>query len=341
MKITIKDIAAATGFSPATISLVLNNRPCRISKETREKILQTATELGYRPNATAVSLKTSRSHTLCLIVPEFCNDFHASYAAAMEQVCKEKGWSMLLCSTNFDIERERSYIENFAMKNIDGICIASTPTENIQINHENIQRILSLNIPLVLKDMTFYDSRANVVCADHEKGGYMATSHLLSLGHTSIAFITGPLAWEGVTSRLNGCKKAFQDYGIKWDDSMVYVGDYSYKSGIDGIDYLCDKRFTAVFAFNDMMALGVYKGLSKYNLSVPEDISVIGYDDLSIAKIISVPLTTIRQPIEEMGHRAAELLINAAENPKLSPVISNYEPNLIVRESTKPLKKQY
>lgn len=337
MKVTIKDIAAATGFSPATISLVLNDRPCRISKETRAKIFQTATELGYHPNAAAVSLKTNRSHTLGLIVPEFRNDFHATYAAAMEEVCKEKGWSMILCSTNFDIKRERSYIENFAMKNIDGICISSTPDSDIRINHENIQRILSLNIPLVLKDMTFFDPRANVVCADHEKGGYMATSHLLSLGHTSIAFITGPLDWEGAASRLKGCKKAFDDYGLKWDDSMVYTGDYSYKSGINGIDYLCDKRFTAVFAFNDMMALGVYNGLSKYNLSVPEDVSIIGYDDLSFSKIINVPLTTIRQPIEEMGRKAAELLINAAENPDTEPIISKHELNLIVRNSTKQL----
>ena len=335
MKITIKDIAAATGFSPATVSLVLNNKPCRISKETRKKILETADTLGYHPNAAAVSLKTNRSHTLGLIIPEFQNDFHAAFAASMEEVCKEKGWSMIVCATNFDIDRERSYIENFAMKNIDGICIASTPTKDIQINNDNIQRILSLNIPLVLKDMTFYDPRANVVSSDHEKGGYMATSHLLSQGHTSIAFITGPLTWEGSAARLSGCKKAFQDFGITWDDSMVYVGDYSYHSGLDGIDFLCDKRFTAVFAFNDMMALGVYKGLAKYNLSVPNDVSVIGYDDLSISKIIHIPLTTIRQPVDEMGKRTAEILIEAAEKPDTAPVISKHEVSLVVRESTK------
>lgn len=338
MKVTIKDIATAAGLSPATVSLVLNNRPSRISEETKEKILTLADEMGYHPNTAAVSLKTNRSYTLGIITPDIQNNYHSSYAKGVEDFCQEKGWSVILCTTNFNPEREQKYLENLCSKNIDGICFAATPSpSDLSMNERNVDFILSRKVPLVMLDTTTNRPGINYVISDHKKGGYMATSHLLSLGHRKIAFITGPSYLEGSSSRVEGCKQAFKDYGLSWDDSLVYEGDFSYEAGLKGIDYLCDKNYTAVFAFNDMMAYGVYNGLSKYNLSVPDDISVIGYDDIFPSQILSVPLTTVHQPIYEMGRESARILIHAAENKETRPVVSNFDLELIVRNSTKKL----
>lgn len=338
MKVTIKDIAHAAGLSPATVSLVLNHRPSRIAPQTKERVLSIAREMGYRPNSAAVSLKTNRSYTLGLIVPDIRNDYYATYAKGLEDACQEKGWSMILCSTSFNHERERQYIETLRMKSIDGISVVSTPSKMPSPGTDNIDFILSLNIPLVLTDMTSYRPPINAVVSDHAKGGYMAVRHLLSLGHRKIAFITGPSGLEGSYSRLEGCKKAFEDFGIKWDDGMIYVGDYSYEAGLDGIDYLSDKDFTAVFAFNDLMACGVYNGLAKYNLFVPQDVSVIGYDDHFVSSILNVPLTTVHQPVYDMGKEAARILIYAAEHEHAEPVISHFDLKLIVRNSTRKIR---
>ncbi|MBS6396867.1 MAG: LacI family DNA-binding transcriptional regulator [Clostridiales bacterium] len=338
MKVTLKDIAHEVGLSPTTVSLVLNNRPSRISEETKEKILSVAQQMGYRPNPSAVSLKTNRSYTIGLIVPDIRNDYYATYAKGLEDTCQQKGWSTILCSTNYSSDRERQYIETLYAKSIDGISLIPTPPNEVENNFmANRNLILSMKIPLVQTDLTNYTQNVNAVVCDHEKGGYMATRHLISLGHRKIAFITGSHYLEGSESRLKGCKKAFLDNGLDWNDQLVYEGNYSYESGLDGIDYLSDKDFTAVFAFNDLMACGAYNGLNKYNLSVPEDISVIGYDDHFVSGILSVPLTTVRQPIYEMGKEAARILIHATEHPETEPVISQFDLKLIVRNSTRKI----
>lgn len=338
MKITIKDIAKATDLSPATISLVLNNRPSRIAEATKERVLQTAREMGYRPNYAAVSLRTNRSYTLGLIIPDIRNDYYATYAKGMEDYCAEHGWNMIFCSTSNNPSRERQSIEALCTKNIDGISLVTTPPEEERNNYiANRELILSMKIPLVQTDLTAYKKPINAVVSDHEKGGYMAVRHLIALGHRKIAFITGPSALEGSQSRLVGCKKAFDDNQLPWNEELVYRGNYSYTSGLDGIDYLSDKDFTAVFAFNDLMACGVYKGLEKYGLTVPGDISVIGYDDHFVSGILNTPLTTIRQPIYEMGTESARILIHATEHEDSEPIISKFDLKLIVRSSTRKL----
>lgn len=338
MKVTIKDIAKATGLSPATVSLVLNNRPSRIAEATRARILSTAREMGYRPNSAAASLRTNRSYTLGLIIPDIQNDYYATYAKGMEDACAECGWNMIFCSTNNSPTRERQAIESLLTKNVDGIALVATPSKGDENDFiADRELILSMKTPLVQMDLTAYKEPVNAVISDHKKGGYMATRHLIALGHRKIAFITGPSSFEGSQSRLAGCKKAFKDNNLSWDDDLVYTGNYSYASGLDGMDYLSDKDFTAVFAFNDLMACGVYCGLEKYGLSVPEDVSVIGYDDHFISSILSVPLTTIRQPIYEMGKESTRILIHATENPDAPPVVSKFDLKLIVRKSTRKM----
>ena len=338
MKITIKDIAAAVGVSPATVSLVLNNRPSRIAEETKERIKKTAEELGYKPNSAAVLLKTQRSYTLGLLIPEICNDYYGKYAKGMEDACQAKGWSTFFCTTNNNPEKERQYIETLHAKNVDGLSIITTPSNQSGLFSGNRDLILSYGIPMVQMDMTDYHKPANAVISDHFKGGYMATRHMLSLGHTRIAFITGPQFLEGSSSRLRGCQQAMSDAGIPWNPSLVFEGNYSYESGYAAIDSLISQKFTAVFAFNDLMAYGVYNSLEKYNLHIPDDVSVVGYDDNFTSAIINPPLTTVYQPIYEMGKTAAEILIHAAEQPDTEPVVKEFDLQLIVRKSTRDIR---
>ncbi len=275
MKVTIRDIAERAGVSPSAVSLVLNNRPARIPETTRARILAAASELGYRPNLSAIALKTNRSYTIGLIIPDIRNDYYATYAKGLEDACQEQDWSLILCSTNYNTDRERKYIHTLCQKNIDGISVVQTPPKKQEKYVSNMELIHASKIPCVQLDFTETHPLLHAVVADHEKGGYMATRHLLSLGHRNIAFITGPADFEGSRSRLNGCKKAFSEYGVPWREDLVCSGDYTYNSGLDGIDCLIDKKFTAVFAFNDLIAYGVYNGLAKYGLSVPDDISVV------------------------------------------------------------------
>ena len=337
MKITIKDIAAAVGVSPATVSLVLNNRPSRIAEETKERIKKTAEELGYKPNSAAVLLKPREA------IPWGCS-FPKSVTITMGirkrngRRLPGKGWSTFFCTTNNNPEKERQYIETLHAKNVDGLSIVTTPSNQSGLFPATRDLILSYGIPMVQMDMTDYHKPANAVISDHFKGGYMAARHLLSLGHTRIAFITGPQFLEGSSSRLRGCQQAMSDAGIPWNPSLVFEGNYSYESGYAAIDSLISQKFTAVFAFNDLMAYGVYNSLEKYNLHIPDDVSVVGYDDNFTSAIINPPLTTVYQPIYEMGKTAAEILIHAAEQPDTEPVVKEFDLQLIVRKSTRDIR---
>ena len=335
MRVTIKDIAAATGLSPATISLVLNDRPNRIAESTKELIRKKAAELGYTPNQAAVLLKTSRSYSLGLIVPDIRNDYYATYAQGMEDACQENAWTLILCTTSNNPAREEKYIETLHAKSIDGVALVTTPADSESHYAGNVERLHQLGIPFVQMDLTDYHEPANAVICDHFKGGYMAVRHLISLGHRDILFISGPKNLEGSISRMRGCRQAFEDFGLPWNEERIFYGDYTYKAGRMGIDNLITQRFSAVFAFNDLMAHGAYDGLAKYNLRVPQDVSVIGYDDSQIASVLSPALTTIRQPIYEMGKAAARILIEHSKNPEMAPVVKEFDLELIVRESTR------
>ena len=168
---------------------------------------------------------------------------------------------------------------------------------------------------------------------DHKKGGFLATEHLIKLGHRRIACITGPSYLQGSISRVEGYRQALSQYGIPFDESLLVEGGYMMQNGEEGVLKLADKQYTALFAFNDMMAYGAYKALRRQGKSVPDDVSVVGYDDIFFSEILEVPLTSVRQPLEELGSAAASLLMEIANGETENKVIQ-FEPQLIVRKST-------
>lgn len=335
MRTTIKDIAAATGLSVTTVSLVLNDRPSGIPQTTKDRVFKAAKEMDYRPNQLAVGLVKKRTNTIGLLVPDIRNSFYSAIAKGAEDICRKTGWNMMLCNTGNKHKREQEYIKVLSSKGVDGIILGmSADGDNDKVS-ESCKLLKEQGIPYILLDRT---ARGSAVVVDHEKGGYLAAKHLLELGHRKIACITGSAYLQGSVSRLEGFRRAMREEGAPVDETLIVEGDYTQQGGEQGVDKLRGRDYTALFAFNDMMAYGAYKALRAEGLHVPDDVSVVGYDDIFFSEILETPLTTVRQPNDEIGAAAGELLIDIITN-KIKSKIIEFEPKLIVRKSTAPVKE--
>lgn len=337
MRPTIKDIAAKTGLSVTTVSLVLNNKPSRISAETRELVFKTAKELKYRPNQAAVLLRSGESKTIGLIVPDIRNDFYGNLAKGVEDYCQQHDQAVILCNSTNSYEREREHLNILDSKGVDGIILTLSATGSLETTQKTIDKLTNSGIPFVMFDRSVVSVKSNIVSGDHFHGGYLATQHLLDLGHTKIACITGPSYLEGSASRFAGYQQALEERGIALDQSLVVASDYSFEGGFDAFDALYKKDFSAVFAFNDMMAFGALKNMESKGIRVPEDLSLVGYDDVFFSQIVNPPLTTIHQPAYEIGMQSAKVLLDINAGTVAPPYLKIYKPQLIVRGSTKKI----
>lgn len=335
---TIKDIAAKTKLSVTTVSLVLNGKESKIPQRTKDLVIKAAEELNYRPNQLAVGLITKRTKTLGLIVPDIRNNFFSALAKGIEDECRQKGWTVILCNTSDIHLRDLEYINMLASKGVDGILYCMSSDSDLGKFEESYNLLKKHGVMFIMLDRSFELPNLITARLNHIKGGYLAARHLIDLGHRRIACVTGPNQLEDSKHRLEGYKLALKEAEIPYDESIIVEGDYKMESGIIAIEKLIDKNFTAIFAFNDMMACGVYKGLKLHGISVPSDVSIIGYDDISISEILEVPLTTIHQPVENMGAAAANHLIGIIEKKIHSDVIPIYSPNLVIRNSTAEYK---
>ena len=336
MRATLKDIAEETGLSVSSVSLVLNGRPNRISEKNRQKIIETARKLNYRPNQNAVSLITKRSRVIGLVMPDMTNMFFAQIAKGAESRSRELGYSLILCNTNDSPEKDVDYINVLLSQGVDGILLVSSYRPGGESSDYDPEKEHLLEKPVVLIDRRAVGcpigEKVSGVFADNEVGGYLATKHLISLGHTKIGCITGPLGAASAKNRLFGHIRALQEAGLPFDRSLVREGDFHTDSGFVMGEQLLNKGVTAVFAGNDMMAYGVYRAAGKMGLKVPDDLSIVGFDDLKFSEIVEPPLTTVRQNSREMGRNAVDKIV-AMINGKEEPVFT-MQPELIVRKST-------
>lgn len=335
MKATLKDIAADTGFSVTTVSLVLNNKPSKIPEGTKQIILEAAQRLGYRPNQLAVSLVKKRTDTLGLIVSDVSNPFFSTLAKGVEDICRENGCNMILCNTNNMHKCDLNYINMLVDKGVDGIIYGMAGDSTLKNAIDSCNLMKEQDMSFVIIDRYFKKLHTSYIGVDHLMGGYYATKHLIEMGHKKIACITGPLHLDDVLERLKGYKKALKEAGIKYDSKLVFEGRYNMESGAAAFPWLMKTKCTAVFAFNDMTAYGLYIEAKKNGVSIPKDFSVVGYDDIYFSKILEAPLTTIKQPVYEMGVKATEILIEAIKNKKRPEEQFIYQPELIVRSSTR------
>lgn len=339
LRTTIKDIAEKTGLSITTVSLVLNNKPSRIKSETKELVMRTAKEMNFQPNQLAVSLISKRTQTLGLIISDISNRFFATLARGVEDECGKNNWNVILCNSSNRHDRDLKYIQLLANKSVDGILYVMSADSDWEKAKESCALMHRLNLPFVMIDRIIEQENNYCVLLDHKLGGYLATKHLADLGHKRIGCIMGPIHLSSTVDRLDGYKRALEEAGIEYDERILYAGNYDIEGGIAGMEYLADKNVTAIFAFSDMIACGVYRQLKMCNIKIPTEISVVGYDDVLINDILEVSLTTIKQPIYEIGREATKQIIKVIEK---GTVVGDktvmFKPELIIRNSTsKPL----
>lgn len=314
--------------------MILNGKGDSFSKETKNRVLEIVEEMNYKPNALARSLITRKTKTIGLVLPDITNPFYPEVARAIEDIANNKGYSVMLCNTDNNLEKEKRYINVLKEKFVDGIIF----TTDTSLNQEEFNNLVG-NTPTLILDENVEVNYKYGVFVDNVKGGYEAGKYLLGLGHKKIACITGPLESKNSLDRMEGFRGVLLKHGIKLDKSLTFEGDYKIESGIKAIKYFGNREYTAIFAFNDMMAFGVYKGLKSKGYNVPEDVSVVGFDDLDFAQIVEPSLTTIKQPVYKIGKAAGELLIKIIEDKSCDDNIIVYEPKLVKRGSTKVLRR--
>lgn len=344
MRVTIKDIAKKTALSVSTVSLVLNHKSQRISQKTIDLVLQTAKEMHYHPNQIAVGLITKKTNTLGLIIPDITNTFFAEIAKGAEAECQECGYSLILCNTNDNPQKDVDYVNVLVDKGVDGILFTISVSSQVHKDTQCFKILKQVEKPVVLVDRAVEQEDTNCVApsvlVDNELGGYMATCHLLKLGHKRIGFISGPMGEQSSQKRLFGYIRALQEFGVTFDPQLVKVGDYHTSTGYRLSAELLEQHVTAIFSCNDMMAYGIYERVIQKGLKIPHDLSVVGFDDLKFSQLMEVPLTSMKQPAYEMGVSAVKKMIEIIDNPDKPQKDIIFKPELVVRKSTGPVSNQ-
>lgn len=323
------------GVSKTTVSKVINNKDESISKATKDKILNIMKEQNYVPNKLAQGLVTKRTKTIGLLIPDIRNPFFTDISRGAEDFARREGYNIIFCSTDEDYERELECIEMLVEKMVDGIIFA--PSSNTSNKEDNYNR---LEIPMVLVDKNLnLKSSKGIVKLDNKNGTYEATKHLIKQGHKDILYLSGPIKNDIGKQRLEGYKRAFEKNGLIYDMKNVVEGKYKYEWSYEYMKNVKSLNYSAICCGNDLIAIGAIQALRERNIRVPQDISIVGFDDIQTAKLIDPSLTTIRQPAYEMGEKACEMLINYLKNKteeEIKEIV--FKPKLVIRNST--VKKQ-
>lgn len=311
--LTIAEVARDAGVSSQTVSRVINNRP-DVAPETRQRVQQVMNRLGYRPSAIARSLASKHTHTLGLITADFSDYFFTQVIAGAEVEARKRGYFFMLGSTERNPQDEPEYIRLLTERHVEGILFARPSAEP---DHRHLLDLLHDEVPVVTTAYHLPGANLTVVDVDNVDGAQQATHYLLECGRRQIAMITGPATWKSVNDRTQGFQLALEGAGITFDPALVAEGDWSYQSGYRAMQALLDRgpAFSALFAQNDQMAIAGIRALREAGRRVPQDVAVVGYDDIPVAEYCDPPLTTVRQPMREVGEVATQLLIQAVEEP--------------------------
>jgi LacI family transcriptional regulator len=334
---TIKDLAKAAGVSVTTVSRALNGYS-DVNEDTRKKIKRIAEQLNYRPNAVARSLVTRKTRTIGVILSEI-NREGAKDSLAFEILCGindravELDYDILLFSTNPKKQLAKSYADLCKERNVDGAILSG-----LRVNDPYLQQVVQdTSFPCVLIDIPAAHQNVGHVTTDNFRGAKTAVEHLIRLGHRHIAMINGHDEASVSKERLLGYKHALAEHGISFREELIFNGGFKEEGGFTALHQILHRHpeVTAVFSASDLMVLGALRALEQIGRKVPETMSIVGYDDITIASYCSPPITTIRQDRYEMGYQAAQLLIDMLEKRKVNhKIVLNSE--LIVRQSTSP-----
>ncbi|GAX01858.1 ribose utilization transcriptional repressor RbsR [Secundilactobacillus silagei] len=329
-KVTIRDLAEAAGVSVTTVSQILNGKGDRFSSDTRARVLKLQKQLGYVPDFNARNLIMGSTQTIGVLIPNLANPFFSMFIKGIQQVAQSNHFVPIIFDANQNQRLQSMYLEELIKRAANGLIIASAT-----LDANDIDRILTRNgIPYLLFDQN--DAQiGDRVWVDDYKGGQMAANYLLSQGHRKIALLAGETITHNIQQRISGFRAGMAKYRATLPDEMVVQTSMTKLGGYQATAELLAKKPTAVFCINDEMAIGLYRGLSERGLKVPDDLSVMGYDDIDLANFVTPKLTSIHQPAFEMGQVATKLLIERLHNPRLAHQDKQLPLELVARDSVK------
>lgn len=331
---TIKDVARLAGVSTTTVSHVINKTRF-VAETTQQKVMEAVKELNYAPSAVARSLKCNTTRTVGMLVTQSTNPFLAEVIDGFESYCYRQGYTLILCNTSGIYEKQRDYVRMLAEKRVDGIfvlCSDMTP---------ELQEMLDghADIPKVIMDWGHGEYLSDKIIDNSESGGYMATKYLLERGHRDIFCLSGHLDKTLCIERIEGYKRALAEFDVEFREENILEGNFECDMAVEAANKILamEKRPTAVFCFNDIMALGLMSRLQEKGVRIPEDISVIGYDNIDLAAYYSPPLTTVHQPKRRVGKTAFEILLERIKNKEHDRRVFEMQPELVSRKSVKDI----
>ncbi|WP_124067727.1 LacI family DNA-binding transcriptional regulator [Clostridium sp. E02] len=306
MSITLKEIAKQAGVSPSSVSLVLNKKPNRISKQTSDLIRKIAQENKYRPNVVAQSLVTRQTKTLGLIIPDIENLFFSKLAKTLEMEVRKKGYALVIVNSNDSYEEDGLLIDLLISRGIDGLFLVIS--NEAYLHQEELEgKLTHLPVPFVMIDRVM-DFTCNKVYFDNVTGSYLATNYLLEQGHRRISCICNTYISNNALSRINGYRMAMEEYGIKVPKEYIIPANYRMEGGYQAGEQIMKTDCTAIFVSNDMMALGLLKKFMECGVRVPEDYMIVSYDNLLSDFLFGIKISSVDQDIKELGMRSWKVL---------------------------------
>jgi LacI family transcriptional regulator len=334
-KMRIKDVARAAGVSTATVSHVLNKTRF-VSEETREKVLRAIESCNYYPNANARSLASGRSNTLGLLISDISNPFFPELVKSIETIAFERGHEVILANTDYDNERTLSNVRHFIERKVAGVVLMTS-----ELDRNLIDELARCHVPVVFLDIGSAGVCMSNIVVDYEAGISEAINHLHWLGHRKIAYVGGPARLRSAIRRLEAFRDSMAHQLPETTPLEIYEGDFRLEGGTRVAREMLalGNLPTAVVVANDMMALGLMKEFHERGLHVPDDISIVGFDDIAFAELSNPPLTTVCLPRVELGRKAVEALMATIEHPESRGVEINVSTYLILRDSTAPPKE--
>ncbi|MGE5551570.1 MAG: LacI family DNA-binding transcriptional regulator [Bacteroidota bacterium] len=328
--VNIKEVAARAGVSPSTVSRALSGK-VTVNLETRQRVLAAVQELNYKPNVLAQGLKEGRSKTIGLFIPNIRILVFPAAIKGITDVAEKHGYTVVLCNTDENLETERFYVDNLCRRLVDGLIFSTATAAS-----SHIIKLKEQGYPIVLL-IRYLNDEIDTIMVDNFKGGFEATEFLLNRGYRRIAMVNGTMELDLYRQRFAGYQAALREYGVEYDEGLVVHGTRAWEEGYRAMHEIWrrGRRPEAVFGASDPKALGVMKAVKERGLRVPEDVAVIGYDNLEMSELSDPPLTTMAQPFYEAGARAAERLIELMDGERgdREAAIERLPPKLHIRRS--------
>lgn len=335
-KVTLKEIAREVGLSPSSVSLVLNNRPCRISEENRKRIKEVAAREHYVPNQIARSLVMRESRTLGLIVPNIESRFFSSLAGSLEKCCRSHGYALFITSSDGDAAEDLELLRQLVTRGVDGVFLVVG--DEFSDDRAMREEVSTLPVPVVMVDRAIEGVSCDKVMFDHELGGYMATKYLLDQGHRRVACLVNARRSNTGRKRLAGYERALREAGVEIDPLLEFESEYFIPSAYIASEAVLATDATAVFASSDNIALGLLKRVHEQGKHVPGDISVVSYDNSAADVLFEISLTAIEQNSAELSENAFGAMKRRLDGEvSKEPAELLLQPKLVIKESVRKL----